>query len=90
MSELEVQRIIGRLEQMALAASKGIEDARIEQRDAKRELERRLDEQDKKLGEISATLQEARGGWRVLMFIAGAAGGLGAAVTAFLKGQFGT
>lgn len=63
MSELEMQRIIGRLEQMALTTSQQLEDARSEMRDVKREV-----------GEIRKTLDEARGGWKLILWVS--AGGL--------------
>jgi glycerate kinase len=72
MSEQDLHRTLGRLEQLAIDQNTRIIKLEMGQDDIKR------------------TLQEAKGGWRVLMFIAGAAGGLGAAITAFLKGQSGT
>lgn len=70
MSDADLQRTLGRLEQIAIDQSTRITKLELGQ------------------AEIAKTLQEAKGGWRVLMFIAGAAGGVGAAITAFLKGQF--
>lgn len=71
MSEMDLQRTLGRLEQIAIDQSARITKLETGQ------------------AEIARTLQEAKGGWRTLMWIAGAAGGVGAAITAFLKGQFG-
>ena len=70
MSDADLQRTLGRLEQIAIDQSSRITKLEAGQEDIKR------------------TLQEARGGWRTLMWIAGAAGGVGAAISAFLKGQF--
>ena len=40
-------------------------------------LERDMSDVDKKLGQILDTLSEARGGWRTLMWLGGAAAALG-------------
>jgi len=39
---------------------------------------------DARLSKIETTLSEAKGGWRVIVWIGGAGGGVGSAVTAWL------
>lgn len=41
------------------------------------------------LNKISATLSEARGGWKILMLLGGAAGVLGAMITHFIAATWG-
>ena len=70
MSEADVQRDLGRLE--AQVASLG---------NAVAHLTNKIDALDAKLGEVDRTLSEAKGGWRTLLWIAGAAGSIGSALT---------
>jgi prefoldin subunit 5 len=69
-SEAEVQRVIGRLE--AQVTSLG---------NALAHLTNKIDTLDAKIDAVEKTLSEARGGWRILMLIAGAAGSVGAALS---------
>jgi len=41
----------------------------------------KLDKNSEKLDDVERTLSEAKGGWRVLMVVGGAAGTIGSAVT---------
>lgn len=77
MSELEVQRIIGRLEQMTITTAKQVEDSRQEMQALRADV-----------AEIRKTLDEARGGWKLIVFLGGGAAAFGAAITAFLKANF--
>jgi len=77
MSELEVQRIIGRLEQMTVTTAKQVEDTRGE-----------LQHMRTDLAEIRKTLDEARGGWKLVVFLGGGAAAVGATITGLLRGQF--
>lgn len=48
-------------------------------------LRRDLEDINETLKQVNATLQEARGGWRTLMWLAGAAASLGAAASWMLS-----
>ena len=57
-------------------------EERMAQRDKEIEqLTRVIEQLTAKVEVIASTLSEARGGWRVLMLVGGAAGALGSAVT---------
>ena len=53
----------------------GRHDAQIETLAAK------MDRMEQKIDQIETTLSEAKGGWRVIMWVAGASGAAGAAVS---------
>lgn len=73
MAESDVQRDIGRMEGDIAALVRTVG-----------KMSERLDETDKKVGDIKTTLAEARGGWRVLMLIGGAAGVIGGLIATYL------
>jgi len=77
MSDIDVQRIIGRLEQMTETTAKQVDDTRLEMQAIRGDL-----------AEIRKTLDEARGGWKLVVFLGGGAAALGAAMTAFLRTHF--
>jgi hypothetical protein len=70
MTDAALQRDIGRLEGEVKSLVRTVE-----------QLTEKLEETNEKVGEISTTLAEARGGWRTLVWLAGASGAVGAALS---------
>jgi glycerate kinase len=66
----ELQRVIGRLEAQVHSLGNAVAL-----------LTHKVDTLDDKLDAVEKTLSEARGGWKTLIWIAGAAGSLGAALS---------
>lgn len=73
MADSDLQRDLGRMEGDVAALVRSVE-----------KMSKRLDETDKKVGDIKTTLSEARGGWRMLMLIGGAAGVIGGFIGKYL------
>lgn len=76
MSDAEVQRVIGRLEAQVTALTNLVAA-----------LTAKMERVENKLDDVEKTLSEARGGWRVLMWVGGASGSVGAAVS-YLASHF--
>lgn len=89
MAEDDISRTVGQLEGKISGISTEIRDLKQGATDARMQLKAHSEETAKKLAEISKTLNEARGGWRALVFVGSIVGGIagfGATFLAKMKG----
>ena len=73
-----MQRDIGKLEAKVEALEKSNEILFEKLDKLQSTLSKKLEEQNKQIGDLKSVLTEAKGGWKVILFIAGVAGTLGA------------
>lgn len=80
----ELQRDIGKLEAKVEALEKSNEILFEKLDKLQNILTKKIEEQNKQINSLTSVLTEAKGGWKVIIFIAGTAGAIGAAIAKVL------
>lgn len=80
----DLQRDIGKLEAKVEALEKSNELLFEKLDKLQNALSKKIEEQNRQILDLKSVLTEAKGGWKVILVIAGAAGSLGAALAKFL------